>query len=124
MFIRLFVLMVLLFTSTSYAQTTQSDAERAAINEFAQCLNKNGVTLYVTWWCPYCKELREAFGEKAYAELRVVECSKPEERSFTEECRSAGIRGVPTWRNSAGSEPVRKKEGLKRFFNDAGCPMP
>jgi glutaredoxin len=69
---------------------------RAEVRGLARCLSNAGVVFYGTWWCPYCRKQREAFGAEA-ANLPYVECSDAGSRRTRSACREAGVRSYPTW---------------------------
>jgi hypothetical protein len=57
----------------------------------ARCLTERGVVLYSMNWCGACRQQLDLFGP--YAELlTIVNCSVQ-----GSQCRTAGIRSVPTW---------------------------
>jgi hypothetical protein len=86
-------------------------------DSFASCLVASGAKMYGTWWCPHCKDQKNAFGKswKVFeSEGGYVECSTPD-RLQTEICRQEKILGYPTWRFSdemktelSGNVPLEK----------------
>ncbi len=65
-------------------------------DKLATCMKDQGVTFYGAFWCPHCKEAKQAFG-KSTRLLNYVECSTPDGQSQNETCRNARIPGYPTW---------------------------
>lgn len=70
---------------------------------FAQCLKDKGVTFYGAFWCPHCQAQKKLFGKKAFGALNSVECSTPDGKNQTQECKDAGITGYPTWKFADGT---------------------
>jgi hypothetical protein len=66
------------------------------LRDVARCLSDAGAVFYGTWWCPYCRKQREAFGA-AESLLPYVECADAGSRRPRSACREAGIRSYPTW---------------------------
>lgn len=56
---------------------------------------------YVAFWCPHCHEQKLLFGKEAYGELEKTgvktECAPESPKGKPEDCKSAGIKGFPTW---------------------------
>lgn len=92
------------------------------LDEFAKCLEKNGAVFYGTFWCPYCQDQKTLFGSsKKY--LPYIECSTPDGRSQTFQCRSKNITGYPTWEFSDGSRESDKLS-LEKLSEKTGCILP
>lgn len=60
-------------------------------DDFAQCLTDNGVIMYGTDWCHFCKDQKSRFG-KSFKLVNYVDCDR-----YKGECLSAGVEGYPTW---------------------------
>ncbi len=89
-------------------------------DDFAQCLSDKGAKMYGAYWCPHCKEQKEAFGN-SWKYVNYIECSESD-GSQTQECAAAGIKGYPTWEFADGS----RESGLMTFNElsaKTGCPL-
>tara|TARA_Y100000310_G_scaffold339884_1_gene433969 strand:- start:108 stop:485 length:378 start_codon:yes stop_codon:yes gene_type:complete len=60
-------------------------------DEFAQYLTEQGVKMYGTEWCSYCKNNKKSFG-KSFQYINFIDCDWDGDA-----CEAAGIRGFPTW---------------------------
>lgn len=81
-------------TQTGIAITTQSGSAEIAL---AQSLKDTGAIFYGAWWCPHCHDQKQLFGKEATQIIPYVECSTPDGKEQTSECREAQITGYPTW---------------------------
>jgi len=75
------------------AVDAETQASRMAL---ASHLEQIGAKMYGAYWCPYCKKQKELFGE-AVSEINYIECDAKGENPQPELCRSAGVRGFPSW---------------------------
>jgi hypothetical protein len=94
----------------------------STLDGFAKCLKSKGAHMYGAWWCPHCQEQKEDFGY-AFQYVNYTECSLPEQRIETEQCKQAGIQHFPTWQFADGS----KTEGvlpLSELSQKTGCRLP
>ena len=71
----------------------------------AEHLTKIGAVIYSAYWCPYCDEQKELFGQKGAAQLQVVECAEDGQNSQHELCERKGIDSFPTWEINGKLEP-------------------
>ena len=69
-----------------------SPACATALDDFARCLTRSGVTYYTASWCPHCARQQKLFG-RAMRWIRSVDC--------TDGCD--GVKSFPTWRFGDGS---------------------
>ena len=92
------------------------------LDDFAQCIDQSGATFYGAFWCPHCKDQKEAFGNSERL-LPYVECSTPDGNGVTIACQQAGITGYPTWEFADGS---RESGNLSLQFlaEKTGCQLP
>ncbi|NCU28574.1 MAG: phage tail tape measure protein, partial [Candidatus Moranbacteria bacterium] len=68
----------------------QSENKYGNLEEFTKCVANSGAKLYGTFWCPHCKNQKEAFGEaKEY--LPYIECSTEDGQGQLEICAKEGI---------------------------------
>lgn len=91
-------------------------------DSFAQCITESGAKMYGAFWCPHCQNQKEDFG-KSWQYVDYIECSTPDGRGQTGECRAAGIDGYPTWEFGDGS---RESGELSFEFlsSKTGCMLP
>lgn len=90
-------------------------------DSFAKCLSDKGAKMYGAFWCPHCKEQKELFG-KSWQYVDYVECSTPDGQGQLEICKSAGIKGYPTWEFADG----KRQSGLltlQELSQQTGCPI-
>lgn len=74
----------------------ESDADKEYKAKLAQHLTEVGAVVYGAYWCPHCKNQREAFGD-AFKYIRYVECDPGGQNPKPQLCQSKGIKGYPTW---------------------------
>ena len=101
------------------AALAPAPARADGLGDLARCLTDAGAVFYGTWWCPYCRKQREAFGA-AESLLPYVECSDEGSRKARSVCREAGVRSYPTWLlpNGAVVKGVHSPEELAAL---SGC---
>jgi thiol-disulfide isomerase/thioredoxin len=91
-------------------------------DDFARCLNGKGAVFYGAFWCPHCQNQKALFG-KSQKHLNYVECSTPDSRGQTAQCRDKKIEGYPTWEFADGSRESGELS-LKRLATKTGCVLP
>lgn len=74
----------------------------AELKGFAECLENEGARFYGTFWCSYCKQQKETFGQAAKY-LPYTECSTLDSRGQLPECQKKEIKSYPTWEFADGS---------------------
>lgn len=84
---------------------------------FAQCLTDNGVKMFGTNTCKFCKKQKEQFGP-SFDKIDYVNCGTDREA-----CKDAGITGYPTWMFSNG-EKLPGLQPLSYLSNKTGCELP
>lgn len=77
--------------NTDSTETTPEYREK-----LAKALTEKGAVFYGAYWCPHCKQQKEAFGDAAKY-LDYVECDARGESANPDECKARGIDGYPTW---------------------------
>lgn len=92
------------------------------LDEFAQCLGDKGAIFYGTFWCPNCNDQKAMFGRSAKL-LPYVECSTPDSKGQTSECREKGIEAYPTWEFEEG-EITQGVTSLEVLAERTGCVLP
>ncbi|MEB3159158.1 MAG: hypothetical protein VKK03_06830 [Synechococcus sp.] len=68
-----------------------------AVVALAKHLSRQGVVLYVAYWCPHCHEQKELFGRQATSELTIVECAPDGLNSQPALCERKRVEGYPSW---------------------------
>lgn len=81
------------------ASEIASSAEDAA---FGQFLKDNGVIFYGAFWCPHCQRVKKELGEAVWKPI-YVECSTPDGKDETQQCKDAKIDSFPTFVFKDGS---------------------
>ena len=97
-------------------------AKAGQYDEFATCVADSGATFWGAFWCPHCKEQKALFGSSARL-LPYIECSTPDGRGQTQECKDANIEGYPTW-DFVGSDRLARTLSLDELSEITGCPLP
>lgn len=91
-------------------------------DKFAQCLTDKGAKFYGAYWCPHCKDQKEAFGNSAHL-LPYVECARVGGEGQTAICTEKKITGYPTWIFADGSELSGKQE-MSALAVKTSCTLP
>lgn len=92
------------------------------LDEFAQCLEKEGATFYGAFWCPHCQNQKAMFG-RSQEHLPYFECSTPDGQGQIEECTEIGIRSYPTW-ILADDSRLTGEVSLRTLAEKTGCELP
>lgn len=71
-------------------------------DQLAQCVADSGAKFYGAFWCPHCQAQKAAFGKSAKL-LPYIECSNPD-KTQTDVCKQADIKGYPTWVFADGTQ--------------------
>lgn len=91
-------------------------SKESGLDDFAKCLSSKGVIMYGTYWCPHCKNEKNAFGS-SFEFINYVECTeKPNE------CLAKGVDGYPTWIFPDGRKLVGE-QGIARIQEASGCSL-
>ena len=72
-------------------------ADTASTLALAKHLRKIGAKMYGAYWCPHCKNQIDLFGTTAFRAIDYVECDPRGKNPRPQLCKSAKIRGYPTW---------------------------
>jgi len=88
-----------------------------AMDAFAKCLAEKGITMYGAYWCPHCKNEKQAFGS-SFQYVPYVECTKE-----IEKCLSQKIDEYPTWIFPDGRK-LEGEQGIAKLAAASGCPIP
>lgn len=90
------------------------------LDSFTRCLKARGAVFYGTFWCPYCKNQKEMFGESQRL-LPYIECAN-NGQTFNV-CRKEKIRAFPTWKFADGSR-FEGELSLETLAEKTGCKLP
>ena len=97
------------------------------LDTFAQCLTEKNAKFYGAFWCPHCQSQKALFG-KSKDKLSYVECSTPDGKSQTEECKTKGVTSYPSWEfastTSTSTELVAGELTLLELSGKTGCQLP
>jgi len=103
--------------TAGYAFSDISKAEERSVNisekdeeisSVVDKLKKTGVTMYGAYWCPHCTRQLDLF-DKYKGDVPYIECGIPEHPgAISDECRTIGVRGVPTWGSATGESFLGK----------------
>lgn len=66
-------------------------------DEFVQCLNNQGLKLYVLEGCGHCEDQKSLFNE-TFDQLNVIDC-----KYQTDICKNSAISAVPAWQFPNGT---------------------
>ncbi len=91
------------------------------LDSFAKCLTESGAKMYGAFWCPHCNEQKKDFGD-SWKHIEYIECSTPDGKGQTGECRAAGIQGYPTWEFADGSRESGTLP-LEFLSEKTSCPL-
>ena len=109
------LLVLSLFLSACGSRDTTYDT-------FAQCIADSGTAFYGAFWCPHCKDQKEAFGDSVDL-LPYVECDPNGKNSQAAVCNSKGVKSYPTWEFPDGTVKtgVYSLDELSKYTS---CPLP
>lgn len=94
----------------------------SAYDDFAQCLSDKGIKMYGAWWCPHCTAQKKLFGT-AFKKVNYIECSPAGSKTMSEQCKTDGIQGYPTW-VFADNTRVSGEQSFADLSLKSGCPVP
>ena len=100
-------------TSTISLATSTTDT---AMDTFAKCVAKTGLTMYGAAWCSHCQNEKKGFGE-SFKYVPYVECP-----DNTKLCEDKGIVGFPTWIDASGKK-YEGEQGLVNIAKITGCEL-
>ena len=101
---------------------SSNNSQPGKFDVFAQCLNDKGAVFYGAYWCPHCKNQKAMFG-KSEQYLNYIECSTPDGRGRTQECKDKKIEGYPTWEFADGSRESGEVS-LEKLAEKTSCELP
>lgn len=103
--LNIFLLLLITFATLTAASCSKSPdaASIADATAVAEWLTQNNVKMYGAYWCPHCSDQKDIFGTVAFKKVNYIECSTPDGRGQTQQCKDANITSYPTWEFSDGS---------------------
>ena len=110
------LLLLTILVSALFLISCSSNDVEVNLETFAICLTEKGAEMYGSQTCPHCQHQKEMFAD-AFEHLDYTECSVNREK-----CTTEGIKYLPTWKFTDGSEV----SGLQEFAELAqktGCPL-
>jgi protein-disulfide isomerase len=88
------IIIILIFLCLMYVSLTGffvNSVPKGNYDGFAKCLTEKGVVLYISKYCPHCKNQKEMFGESVKF-LNIIDCADKQQV-----CVATSIEAVPTW---------------------------
>ena len=92
-------------------------------NEFAQCLNDQGLVMYGAFWCPHCHDQKDLFGD-SFENVNYVECDPNDPDGQPELCLAKGIESYPTWIRESDGERWLGVRTLEQLAQTSTCELP
>ena len=114
-FALLIVILIFSFSFFIFGSWSQKN-EKITFDAFAKCLTEKGAIMYGTYWCPHCKNEKNAFGD-SFQFVNYVECTEN-----PNECLAKGIEGYPTWIFPDGKRLIGE-QGITKLQEVSGCPL-
>ena len=81
-------------TQQEYQITSTSSTAEIAL---AQHLKLVDAKMYGKFWCAYCHEQKQRFGQAAWSQINYIECDPKGKNPRPDLCQAAKIEGSPTW---------------------------
>ncbi len=85
---------------------------------FATCIKDEGAVFYGAFWCGYCRNQKEMFGNSQKL-LPYFECSTPDRKQL-QVCEDKNIKGYPTWEFADGSRETGVLS-FEKLAEKTGC---
>lgn len=84
-------------------------------DNFAKCLTEKGSILYMSKYCPHCKNQKDMFGSSVRF-LKMVDCANDQQA-----CTNNAITAVPTW--IINGQRYTSEMQLESLSSISGCPL-
>ena len=91
-------------------------------DDFASCLDSNGVKFYGAFWCPHCQNQKALFGNSANL-LPYIECATPDGKGQLQACIDQKIKNYPTWEFKDKSR-LSGELSMQTLAQKSGCKLP
>jgi glutaredoxin len=82
-----------LTTATKQISSSATSAKVA----LASHLKQVGAKFFGTYWCPYCSQQKEMFGQQAFSQINYIECDPQGKNARLDICEKANVASFPTW---------------------------
>lgn len=82
--------------NSKISQQTKTSAIATKV-ALANHLKQIGAKFYGAFWCPYCNQQKQLFGEQAFRQINYIECDASGNNPQPKLCIKAGINAFPTW---------------------------
>lgn len=92
------------------------------LDNFAKCVSESGMTMYGTYWCPHCVNVKKSFGS-SFQYINYVECDANGPKGDPNSCETAGVKGYPTFIFGDGM-PLSGELTHQVFADKTGCELP
>ncbi|MFC1722811.1 hypothetical protein ACFL0V_01600 [Nanoarchaeota archaeon] len=93
-----------------------------SLDDFAKCVTESGMTLYGTYWCPHCQNVKKSFGSSIQF-INVIECDANGPDGNPEKCEKDGVQAYPTFIFGDGLR-VEGELTLELIADKTGCTLP
>lgn len=103
---------------TENSASNEANLSAQDLEALAKCLTEKGAKFYGAYWCSWCAQQKEMFGNAAQY-LPYVECSEENSQEMTPECKAIGITSYPTWEFNGEKNPGLKS--LDDLVSLSGC---
>lgn len=105
--------------------TQQQPLPVSKLDNFAKCLNENGMKMYGQYTCGVCEKQRELFGSSFHF-VGEIECHPRGENPQTQLCLERDVAKTPTWTLERDGEVLERLEGyqtLEKLAEVSGCSL-
>ncbi len=96
----------------------KEELDEEAMDSFIQCLKEEGVAIYGSAWCPYCKTLAESLGGYDIVDPIYTECTE-EEKKCREEMIGTAVPEIQikgeVYRGSRDPEKMAEVTGCRYY---------
>ncbi len=120
----IFVLFVVIASGCIFQQEQKVTEEGPGkYDDFAKCLNEQGLRMYGTFICSICKKQRNLFGS-SFQYIEEIECHPNGENPQTELCFEKEIAKTPTWILEKDGVEIKRLKGyqnLETLTEFSGC---
>ncbi len=96
--------------------------DKPNLDSFAKCVSESGMTIYGTYWCPHCQNVKKSFGS-SIEYINNIECDENGPNGQPEKCIEAGIEGYPSFVFGDGMK-IAGEMTLQNIADKTGCELP
>ena len=109
------LIIILLFMNFNTSNVIVNDP---SLKEFNKCLAENGVVIYGTDNCPYCRQLVEILGGYEAVSPIYVDCIEQQQRCMDE------MQGIGVPEIQINNQLYQGPRTLQALSQQTGCPIP